>query len=77
MNKKYIVEDIVLIQNSKLMKRSKISEWKSGIMQRVRIWDIEGKTEDERESTTLLIRCRTTWEFILHLFSTVTTDPTR
>ena len=66
MNKKYIVEDLEFDKKFKNEKEIKSLNFKQE--NAIGIWDIEGRTEDEREFNNSLIRCRIIWEFILLSF---------
>ena len=74
MNKFYIVENLEF--DPKFKTEKEIEDLKFKRDQAIGVWSVEAETEDERINN-LLIRFKTTWESILHLFHTVTTDPTR
>ena len=63
MNKKYIVQTLNLIQNSKMPKRLRISILKSQMPMESGMQKAEMRM---RELITFIIRFKTTWEFILH-----------
>ena len=74
MNKFYIVEDIRFDSKFKTPEEIKELEWKSD--NGLGVWSSEGRTEDERINN-LWEKVQDYMESILHLLSTVTTDPTR
>ena len=61
MNKKYIVENLEF--DPKFKNEKEIEDLNFKRDQAIGVWDIEGKTEDERVKNSL-IRCRIIWEFI-------------